>query len=88
MSSGRFKSHIDAQDVGSSKGPDPTPAVKDGALFAMLETLPTLKEVPQLLIEEAMARTNNNQAVAARLLGITRSGLNKALKRFDQEEEE
>ena len=42
--------------------------------------LPTLKEVRSLLIDEAMRRSSHNQATAARLLGITRQGLNKQLR--------
>jgi len=51
------------------------------SVFSLFEQLPTLKEAPQILMAEALKRANGNQAVAAQLLGITRSGLNKALKR-------
>ncbi len=44
--------------------------------------LPTLPESPVLLIKEALNRTSGNQSTAARLLGITRSGLCKAMKRY------
>ena len=39
--------------------------------------LPNLKEMRRLLIEEALRRAQNNQSVAAQLLGITRQALNK-----------
>jgi DNA-binding NtrC family response regulator len=42
---------------------------------------PTLKEVESYLISEAMERSNNNQGIAASLLGISRHALNKRLKR-------
>ena len=42
--------------------------------------LPTLKEASDLLIREAMLRTNNNQSMAARLLGISRQTLARNLK--------
>jgi DNA-binding NtrC family response regulator len=42
---------------------------------------PTLKEVEAYLISEALERSNNNQGIAATLLGITRHALNKRLKR-------
>ncbi len=51
------------------------------SLLAGLDRLPTLREIPRLLIDEALRRAGGNQAAAARLLGITRSGLSKALKR-------
>ncbi|MBF0291700.1 MAG: sigma-54-dependent Fis family transcriptional regulator [Nitrospinae bacterium] len=43
--------------------------------------IPTLKEAAESLVEEAMRRANGNQAVAAGLLGITRTALNKRLKK-------
>jgi len=42
---------------------------------------PTLREASGLLMEEAMKRANGNQAVAASLLGITRTALNKRLNK-------
>jgi len=45
------------------------------------EELPTLNEVQRLLIQEALRRTAGNQTTAADMLGITRSGLSKAIKR-------
>jgi len=42
--------------------------------------LPTLKQVQDLLIREALKRSNQNQSVAAQLLGITRQALSKRLK--------
>ncbi|PID59225.1 MAG: two-component system response regulator [Ignavibacteriae bacterium] len=41
------------------------------------KVLPTLKEVQSLLVDEALKRTNNNQSIAAHLLGVTRQALNK-----------
>ncbi len=55
-------------------------------LFTLAETqtLPTLKEAEQGLIDEAMRRADGNQTVAARLLGLSRTALNKRLnKRSD-----
>ena len=42
--------------------------------------LPTLKEVQESLIQEAMRRAKDNQSIAAQLLGITRQALNKRLR--------
>lgn len=52
--------------------------------FALFEELPTLKASQALLIEESLRRANGNQTLAAKLLGITQSGLSKALKRQRQ----
>ena len=48
------------------------------------EQLPTLKQIEQLLISEAMKRANANQSIAAQILGITRQALNKRLKKTNQ----
>lgn len=42
---------------------------------------PTLKEVEDYFISEALKRANDNQGIAASLLGITRQALNQRLKR-------
>lgn len=42
---------------------------------------PTLHEIADHFILEAMKRSNGNQRIAASLLGITRQGLNKRLKK-------
>jgi transcriptional regulator with PAS, ATPase and Fis domain len=49
-------------------------------LYAGLERLPTFGEAAELLVEEAMARANGNQTIAARLLGISQPALSKRLK--------
>jgi transcriptional regulator with GAF, ATPase, and Fis domain len=49
--------------------------------FRNFEALPTLKEASRLLLLEALVRASGNQGVAAGMLGISRTGLNKALKR-------
>ena len=52
----------------------------ENVLVSFSERLPTLKQIEQLIISEAMRRANGNQAIAATLLGITRQALNKRLK--------
>ncbi|MDA3809595.1 MAG: sigma-54 dependent transcriptional regulator [Spirochaetaceae bacterium] len=48
--------------------------------------LPTLKEAEQLLIDEALRRTDNHQGNAAELLGISRQALNKRIRlRYEQD---
>ena len=49
--------------------------------FDFPEKLPTLKELTERLIEEALSRAKGNQAIAAGLLGITPQALSKRLKR-------
>lgn len=49
-------------------------------------TLPTLKEVRNELLDEALHRTNGNQSAAAQLIGITRQAVSKYLKGNSQVE--
>ena len=51
------------------------------------DVLPTLKEAEQNLIDEALRRADNNQTIAAELLGISRPALHKRLKRSAEEDE-
>ena len=53
-------------------------------LIRFTDQLPTLKQAEQLLIDEAMQRSEGNQAVAAMHLGITRQALNRRLKKIKQ----
>ena len=45
------------------------------------KVLPTIKDMGQLLIKEAMKRAGGNQTVAANLLGISKQALNQRLKK-------
>lgn len=53
--------------------------------FAAAETLPSIRQATRMLIEEAMSRANNNQSIAASLLGISQQALSKRLKSLSQE---
>ncbi|MCU0609797.1 MAG: sigma-54 dependent transcriptional regulator [Chitinispirillaceae bacterium] len=50
------------------------------------EQLPSLREAEQMLVEEALRRAGGNQTIAAQLLGMTRSALNKRLTRAKDSE--
>lgn len=43
--------------------------------------LPTIRELNELVVEEALKRADGNQGLAARMIGITRSALNKRLNK-------
>ncbi len=49
------------------------------------EKLPTLKEMSDLLVSEAMRRTKGNQTMAAKMLGISTPALNVRLKKSKNE---
>ncbi|MCD6582894.1 MAG: sigma-54-dependent Fis family transcriptional regulator [Desulfuromusa sp.] len=77
LSMKRFKRTIGEQKLPAKDITKDSPLDKK-AQFG--ETLPTLKEVSWLLIEEAMQRSQGNQSIAARLLGVTPQALSKRLK--------
>jgi DNA-binding NtrC family response regulator len=56
-------------------------SLETDALLAVFGGFPSLKQAEEILIEEALNRSGNNQGIAASLLGITRQALNKRLKR-------
>jgi len=60
---------------------DPTAKAADGA-GDDLRLKPRVEALERVLVDEAMARTNGNQTAAARLLGLSRYGLQKKLKRY------
>jgi DNA-binding NtrC family response regulator len=76
-----FKSRIHHKEPSMAKKDYKSLMEKAEAFFVDSETLPTLKETGELLITEALRRTKGNQSIAAQLLGITQSALNKRLKR-------
>lgn len=51
------------------------------SLFAESATLPTIRNVTDALVEEALKRTDGNQAAAARMIGISREALNRRIHR-------
>jgi DNA-binding NtrC family response regulator len=53
---------------------------KETPLLSFSKQLPTLKQAEQLLISEAMKRSDSNQAIAAMHLGISRQALNRRLR--------
>ena len=69
-----------AAEIDEGQGRSPAGSEPEN-LFANVESLPTLKEVSQMLVEECLRRADGNQSVAAGMLGMTRTALNKRLKR-------
>lgn len=48
-----------------------------------MKILPKLNEVGDILVIEAMHRAQDNQSLAARLLGISQPALSKRLKKLE-----
>ena len=75
-----FKSHIFQKPPAPNKEL-PQQLQREGVSVTFSERLPTLKELEQNLVEEAMRRAGGNQSIAALSLGITRQALNKRLRK-------
>lgn len=72
--------HFVAATPDSGQAPPPVQSLSQ--LFP--DRLPTLKEAEAFLVAEALRRADNNQGIAASLLGLTRQALNKRLVRGRQ----
>ena len=83
LSMDAFKAHLSKVSVTDTAD---SPAEK-GALISFSHQLPTLKQIEQLLIDEALKRANNNQSIAALSLGISRQALNKRLKKKAEQQD-
>jgi DNA-binding NtrC family response regulator len=66
----------DSTSVSQNAGP-PDDGIKR---LIFPEQLPTLREIEDLLVDEALRRTGGNQSIASQVLGITRQALGKRLK--------
>jgi len=75
-----FKSHIFQKPPAPEKEL-PRQVQREGVSVSFSDRLPTLKELEQNLVDEAMRRAGGNQSIAALSLGITRQALNKRLKK-------
>jgi DNA-binding NtrC family response regulator len=80
LSMERFKELIGTRSSQSGAGSPLAKSVVDG-LLVTLDRLPTVREVEDYLVDEAMKRANGNQGIAASLLGFTRQTLNKRLRK-------
>jgi len=75
-----FKTYISREHPALAEDSKQVPA-EETALITFAEQLPTLKQSEQMLISEALKRSEGNQAIAAMHLGISRQALNNRLRR-------
>jgi DNA-binding NtrC family response regulator len=75
-----FKTYISQKHPASTEDSKQVVA-EETALITFAERLPTLKQSEQVLISEALKRSDGNQAIAAMHLGISRQALNNRLRR-------
>jgi DNA-binding NtrC family response regulator len=79
-----FKTHI--YQKRQSQASDPPPIQQalpqtEQASVVFSDRLPTLKQMENLLVAEALKRAQKNQSIASKMLGISRQALNKRLKK-------
>ncbi len=79
LSMGSFKKIIEKGSPSNGRLSVPSPG--RGENFNLSGKLPTLKEMEEYLVTEALRRSNGNQGASACLLGISRQALNKRLNR-------
>ena len=75
-----FKTYISREHPAFAEDSEQV-AAEETALITFAEQLPTLKQSEQMLISEALKRSEGNQAIAAMHLGISRQALNNRLRR-------
>jgi DNA-binding NtrC family response regulator len=75
----------DGQEVGRPEETTGVAPYPGESKVSFSDSLPSLKEVEQALIDEALRRAEGNQSVAARTLGLSRRALNNRLRRSDPE---
>ena len=78
LSMGAFKQAMDQSAAPMAEEPESP----HQSVFVSGKPLPRLKEVSELLIEEAMHRSKGNQSMAARLLDVSQPALSKRLKKM------
>ena len=80
LSMDRFKELIGTRVPQSGADASLAKTVVEG-LRVTLDRLPTVREVENYLVDEAMKLANGNQGIAASILGFTRQTLNKRLRK-------
>jgi two-component system nitrogen regulation response regulator GlnG len=58
----------------------PARGASKAAMFRLFESLPSLSEVSDFLVDEALRRSKGNQSAAARLLGVSPQAVSKRVK--------
>ena len=63
---------------------EPGSSLEDDSVFVATKSLPSVHDVTDLLVTEAMKRADGNQSIASRLIGISQPALSKRLKKMKQ----
>ncbi|MCG8633678.1 MAG: sigma-54 dependent transcriptional regulator [Desulfobacterales bacterium] len=73
-----FKGYLSRIDPLTPEVDSPDPGTD--SIFSAFMALPTLKQAEHQLVKEALDRSEGNQSIAAKLLGISRQALNRRVK--------
>ncbi|WP_300669324.1 sigma-54 dependent transcriptional regulator [Desulfoluna sp.] len=76
-----FKRKIGAMTL-SPEPSEPSDTHEDESIFVTSKSLPSIHDVTDLLVGEAMKRADGNQSIASRLIGISQPALSKRLKKL------
>jgi DNA-binding NtrC family response regulator len=79
LSLGSLREYITGRPAGGHRASEVIARQSETLVFP--PRLPSLREVAQALIDEALSRVNGNQSLAAQMLGISPQALNQRLKR-------
>jgi DNA-binding NtrC family response regulator len=80
LSMDAFKTEIFKRQPALAGDSQPATPEPEGCV-AFPQKLPTLRQIEDLLVEEALRRSGGNQSIAATMLGITRQALNKRVNK-------
>ena len=86
LSLDRFKRAIKEQQTQYQTDISPSTKESNNHLILIPGKFPSLSQAETCLIHEAMSRANENQGVAAALLGISRPALNRRIARLYEKE--
>jgi DNA-binding NtrC family response regulator len=75
-----FRKLIEGEHPAAQSAPITNAATEESSLTAVFGHFPTIREVEERMINEAMALAKGNQGIAASLLGMTRQTLNNRLR--------
>jgi DNA-binding NtrC family response regulator len=78
---GLLSLEIFRRSIGKGRGEGASCSGDGDGRVTFSHRLPTLKEVNELLVDEALKRSKGNQSIAAQFLGITQQALSKRLSR-------
>lgn len=70
------------KETGRRSGSDPRSGMSGTDFWKNVDVLPDMKTAHSLLVREALRRTNGNQTLAARMLGITQPAMSKRVRQM------